>query len=64
MTQDDYRRATNLLEQIDKISALKKKIKEQWNKHKGDTELAKVLEQCGEIADVLQEIDQEKFSKL
>ena len=34
MTKEDYNRATNILEQIDKIEALKSKISQEYRKQR------------------------------
>ena len=58
MTKENYNRATSILEQIDKLNLLQKKVHEKYREYKQtDAELCKVLNSCSEALDVLKEID-------
>jgi len=63
MTKEDYNRATNILEQIDKIEVLSSRVAQEYRKS-DDTDLKEVLNKCDEALTVLKEINQEKFDKL
>nr|DAI89628.1 MAG TPA: hypothetical protein [Caudoviricetes sp.] len=63
MTQEDYKRATNLLEQIDKLDTLSNKIGVEY-RNTTNEDLREVLTKCNEALTVLKEINQEKFDKL
>lgn len=65
MTKDNYDRATLLLEQIDKIKSLDKRVAEKYKEYKEkDAELCKILSSCGEALSALREIDLQKFKDL
>ena len=65
MTKENYDRATSILEQIDKLNSLQKKVHEKYREYKQtDVELCKVLNSCSEALDVLKEIDLQKFKEL
>jgi hypothetical protein len=65
MTKENYKRASMLLEQIDKTELLQKKIQKKYNEYKeSDAELCKLLSSCDEALDVLKEIDNKKLKDL
>jgi hypothetical protein len=65
MTKENYDKATLLLEQIDKIKSLEKKVIDKYGEYKEkDVELCKVLSYCDEALSVLREIDLQKFKDL
>ena len=65
MTKENYDRGTALLEQIDKIKSLEKKVAYKYNEYKEkDIELCNVLNPCNEALSVLREIDLQKFKDL
>ena len=68
MTQDNYNRATAILEQIDKLKALSNRIQKDYNKYREDKEtnnhLLQTLESCADAIFVLKEIDENKFKEL
>jgi hypothetical protein len=63
MTKEDYSRATQILEQIDKLESLSAKIGIEYRKSI-DKDLKEVLNKCGEAVSVLKEINQDKFKTL
>lgn len=68
MTQENYNKATFILEQIEKLKSLKNRIQKDYNTYKLDKEsnkhLLETLELCGSAINVLQEIDENKFKEL
>lgn len=65
MTKENYEKATALLEQIDKVKSLAKKVDDKCIEYKEkDEELYKILSSCRDVLDVLKEIDLQKFDKL
>jgi hypothetical protein len=65
MTKDNYKRATLILEQVDKIESLIKKVGDKYREYKEkDEELCKILSSCRDALDVLKEIDLQKFKEL
>ena len=65
MTKENYDKATLLLEQIDKIKSLEKKVSDKYREYKEkDAELCKILSSCDEALSVLREIDLQKFKDL
>jgi hypothetical protein len=65
MTKENYNKATALLEQIDKVKSLEKKVIDKYREYDGkDAELCKILSSCDEALSVLIEIDLEKFKEL
>lgn len=65
MTKENYDKATALLEQVDKIQSLEKKVSEKFREYKEkDTELCKILSSCDEALSVLKEINLQKFKDL
>jgi hypothetical protein len=65
MTKENYDKATALLEQIDKIKSLEKKVSDKYREYKEkDAELCKVLSTCTEALAVLEEINILKFKDL
>ena len=66
MTEEVYNKATALLEQIEKLKNLNKRLQKDYSFHKQseDKHLLETLEKCGEVVDVLLEIDRNKFEKL
>ena len=65
MTKDNYNKATALLEQVDKIKSLEKKVSDKYREYnEKDAELCKVLSSCDEALSVLREINLQKFKDL
>ena len=65
MTNESYNKATLLLEQIEKIKALKQRIQTKHDQYKRtDTELCSILNSSFEALDVLLDINNEKFKNL
>lgn len=65
MTKENYDKATALLEQVDKIQSLEKKVGDKYREYKEkDVELCKVLNSCDEALSVLKEINLQKFKDL
>lgn len=65
MTKESYDKATLLLEQIDKIKSLEKKVSDKYREYKEkDAELCNILSSCDEVLSVLKEIDLQKFKDL
>lgn len=65
MNKEDYNRATALLEQVEKIEVLQKKVQTKYDAYKKkDNELCQVLNSCYEALDVLKTIDLLKFKEL
>ena len=65
MTKENYDKATALLEQVDKIQSLEKKVGDKYREYKEkDAELCKVLNSCNESLSVLKEINLQKFKDL
>jgi hypothetical protein len=65
MTKENYNKATALLEQIDKVKSLEKKVSDKYRDYDGkDAELCKILSSCDEALSVLREIDLQKFKEL
>ncbi len=65
MTKQDYDKAGILLEQIEKLKLLQRKLQAKYNEYKEtDAELCQVLNSCSEALDVLRDIDTKKFENL
>jgi len=65
MTKESHDKGTALLEQIDKIKSLEKKVSDKYREYKEkDAELCKILSSCDEALSVLREIDLQKFKDL
>ena len=64
MTQEQFEKAGDILKQILKLKELKEELFRVYGIHKEDTELKSVFEKCGEVVDVLIEIDEKKFKEL
>jgi hypothetical protein len=65
MDKGTYEKATLILEQLDKIEALEKRIAAKYSEYKGkDEELCKLLNSCNDALTVLKEIDNNKFKQL
>jgi phage-related tail protein len=64
MTQDQYNRAGQILEQISKLKRLRGRIFDTYEKRKTDKELSEVLDDCLNVVDVLIEIDEKKFKEI
>ena len=66
MNIETYNKATVLLQQIDKINILEKKLQSVYDDYKinKDENLFDVLRQCSEALSVLKEIDQQKLKAL
>ncbi len=65
MDRVTYEKATLILEQLDKIEALEKRIGAKYSEYKGkDEELCKLLNSCNDALTVLKEIDNNKFKQL
>ena len=66
MTTETYNKATILLQQIDKVTTLEKRLQRVYDDYKinKDENLFDVLRQCGEALSVLKEIDQQKLKTL
>lgn len=65
MTKENYDKGTALLEQVDKIQSLEKKVGDKYSEYKEkDAELCKVLNYCNEALSVLKEINLQKFKDL
>lgn len=65
MDRGTYEKATLILEQLDKIEALERRIAEKYNEYKEkDVELCKLLNSCNDALTVLKEIDNNKFKQL
>lgn len=65
MTKENYDKGTALLEQVDKIQSLEKKVGDKYREYKEkDAELCKVLNSCNESLSVLKEINLQKFKDL
>jgi hypothetical protein len=63
MTRESYTRATDIIEQIDKLDSLSKKIGVEYRKST-DKDLKELLNKCNEAVSVLKEINQDKFKAL
>jgi hypothetical protein len=63
MTRESYTRATDIIEQIDKLDSLSKKIGVEYRKST-DKDLKELLNKCDEAVSVLKEINQDKFKAL
>jgi hypothetical protein len=63
MTRESYTRATGIIEQIDKLDSLSKKIGVEYRKST-DKDLKELLNKCDEAVSVLKEINQDKFKAL
>jgi hypothetical protein len=63
MTRESYTRATDIIEQIDKLDCLSKKIGVEYRKST-DKDLKELLNKCDEAVSVLKEINQDKFKAL
>lgn len=67
MTKENYKKATTILEQIEKLSALKNRIQRDYDTYKPNPEnkhLLETLELCTQVVSVLKEIDENKFKEL
>ncbi len=65
MDRGTYEKATLILEQLDKIEALERRIAEKYHEYKEkDVELCKLLNSCNDALTVLKEIDNNKFKQL
>lgn len=67
MTKDQYNKAGLILEQIDKLKALNKRIQKDYDFYKNGTDdghLLETLRLCREAVDVLKEIDENQFKQL
>lgn len=65
MTKENHDRGTALLEQIDKIKSLEKKVEDKHREYKEkDIELCNILNSCYEALGVLKQIDLQKFKDL
>ncbi len=64
MTQDQFNKAEDLLEQLSKLKQLRKELFDTYNKRKDDVELKPILDKCVNVVDVLIEIDERKFKDL
>lgn len=67
MTREEHNRATAIIEQIEKLKSLEKRIQKDYNFHcKGtdDKHLAETLELCTQAVSVLIEIDEEKLKQI
>lgn len=65
MTKENYDKGTALLEQVDKIQSLEKKVSDKYREYKEkDAELCKILKSCDEALSVLKEINLQKFKDL
>lgn len=64
MTQDQYNKAGQILEQISKLKRLRGRIFDTYEKRKTDKELSEVLDDCLNVVDVLIEIDEKKFKEI
>lgn len=67
MTKENYKKATTLLEQIEKLSSLKNRIQKDYDTYKTNPEnkhLLETLELCTQVVSVLKEIDENKFKEL
>ncbi len=64
MTQDQFNKAEDLLEQLSKLKQLRKELFDTYNKRKDDVELKPILDKCVNVVDVLIEIDEQKFKLL
>jgi hypothetical protein len=64
MTQDQFNRAEQILEQISKLKRLRGRILNTHKKHKNDVEMMEVMNDCLSAVDVLIEIDEKKFKDL
>ena len=63
MTKENHLRATQILEQIDKLESLSTKIGIEYRKST-DKDLKELLNKCNEAVSVLKEINQDKFKAL
>jgi hypothetical protein len=63
MTRESYTRATDIIEQIEKLDSLSKKIGVEYRKST-DKDLKELLNKCDEAVSVLKEINQDKFKAL
>lgn len=63
MTKESYEKATLILQQIQKLEDLSKKIGVEYRKS-NDKDLKELLNKCNEAVSVLQEINQDKFKAL
>ncbi len=68
MTQENYKKATLILEQIDKLKVLNNRLLKDYTYYKVEKDknihLLETLELCRNVVDVLQEIDENKFKEL
>lgn len=65
MTQDQYNKAGDILEQIKKLQTLSNRLQLDYNKYKDtDEHLKETLTKCNEVISVLIEIDENKFKAL
>ena len=63
MTKENHSKGTQILEQIDKLESLSKKIGVEYRKST-DNDLKELLNKCDEAVNVLKEINQDKFKAL
>lgn len=63
MTQENYNKATDLLEQISKIKAHEKDVQHRYNEAKNE-ELKKFLSMCMDISTALLELKEIRFKEL
>jgi hypothetical protein len=63
MTKENYTKATQILEQIDKLESLSNKIGIEYRKST-DKDLKELFNKCDEAVSVLIEINQDKFKAL
>ena len=63
MTKENHSRGTQILEQLDKLESLSKKIWIEYRKST-DKDLKELLNKCDEVVSVLIEIDKDKFKEL
>jgi len=64
MTQDQFNKAEDILEQISKLKQLRKELFDTYDKRKDDMELKPILDKCLNVVDVLIEVDEQKFKSL
>jgi hypothetical protein len=63
MTKENHTRATQILEQINKLDSLSTQIGIEYRKST-DKDLKELLNKCDEAVSVLKEINQDKFKAL